>query len=133
MARHGAEALWHVIGILKSGIALEGLMERDGESPTSDLMTKLRLIAPESAVIGPDGSVWLFDRNGTVLKSAPDGLGGFMTPPTRVAYIGGGRTLGAHFDADGNLVFCHPPLVTSGSQGRKGAMLDTWGARNWDP
>ena len=28
-----------------------------------------------------------------------------------VAHIGGGRTLGAHFDREGNLIFCHPPVV----------------------
>ena len=65
----------------------------------------------ESAVIAPDGAVWVFDRNGSVLRSAADGTGGFVTPPSQMAFIGGGRTLGAHFDNNGNLIFCHPPLV----------------------
>jgi hypothetical protein len=62
--------------------------------------------------VAPDGSLYLFDRSGTVLHATE--LGPTAEPQLHaaaVAHIGGGRTLGAHFDRDGNLIFCHPPVV----------------------
>ena len=53
----------------------------------------------------------MFDRNGTVLRAAPTGAGGFATPPADAGHVGGGRTLGQHFDSAGNLIFCHAAVV----------------------
>ena len=66
----------------------------------------------ESIAVAPDGSLYLFDRSGTVLHATE--LGPTAEPQLHaaaVAHIGGGRTLGAHFDKEGNLIFCHPPVV----------------------
>jgi sugar lactone lactonase YvrE len=65
----------------------------------------------ESIAVAPDGSLYLFDRSGTVLHATE--LGPTAEPQLHaaaVAHIGGGRTLGAHFDREGNLIFCHPPV-----------------------
>ena len=67
----------------------------------------------ESIAVAPDGSLYLFDRSGTVLHATE--LGPTAEPQLHaaaVAHIGGGRTLGAHFDREGNLIFCHPPVVS---------------------
>ena len=45
------------------------------------------------------------------IRAAPDGAGGFVSPPVDAGFVGGGRTLGQHFDAAGNLIFCHAATV----------------------
>jgi hypothetical protein len=72
--------------------------------------------------VAPDGSLYLFDRSGTVLHATE--LGPAAEPQLHaaaVAHIGGGRTLGAHFDREGNLIFCHPPVVRPPSCGLQSA------------
>jgi len=36
-----------------------------------------------------------------------------VSPPIDAGFVGGGRTLGQHFDAAGNLIFCHAATVRS--------------------
>ena len=69
-------------------------------------------VRTESLTAAPDGSLYLLDRYGTVHHATP--VGPKATPVLHrapVAFVGGGRPLGSQFDADGNLVFCHPPVV----------------------
>ena len=49
------------------------------------------------------------------IRAAPDGAGGFQSPPVDAGFVGGGRTLGQHFDAAGNLIFCHAAAVRAHS------------------
>ncbi len=96
VACHGEKGL-QASGTLTTALA------RDTECPPGP--------AAESAAISHDGSLWMSDRNGTVLRAAPTGAGGFAAPPADAGHVGGGRTLGQHFDSAGNLIFCHAAVV----------------------
>ncbi len=80
-------------------------------SQTSSRSKCLVCAAAESLAVAPDGSLYLLDRSGAILHATE--LGPQNIPQlhaSAVAYAGGGRPLGSHFDADGNLIFCHPPV-----------------------
>mmetsp|Transcript_20727 Transcript_20727/g.62454 ORF Transcript_20727/g.62454 Transcript_20727/m.62454 type:complete len:407 (-) Transcript_20727:639-1859(-) len=72
---------------------------------------KGRINGTESVAIAEDGSLYLPDRYGSILHATLDGPD--LVPQLHsapAAFLGGGRPLGADFDATGNLIVCLPPV-----------------------
>ena len=68
----------------------------------------------ESLAFAAEGSMYLLTRTGQILRASAGAEGAApQLQPEAVAFIGGGRPLGAHFDAQGNLIICHPPAVSA--------------------
>jgi sugar lactone lactonase YvrE len=66
----------------------------------------------ESLAFSADGVLFLLDKYGTVWQARPQPDGSYdQADLEKVAFIGGGRPLGAHMDAQGNLVVCVAGLV----------------------
>ncbi len=60
--------------------------------------------------VGPDGTLYMLDKFGYLLKAAKQGSN-YTLQPSPAAYVGPGRPLGFHFDAAGNLIIADAPKV----------------------
>ncbi|KAF8061129.1 Apmap [Scenedesmus sp. PABB004] len=66
-----------------------------------------RVLGAESVAVAPGGGLALLDRYGRLLEAArAPGGGGYDLAPRPRAALGGGRPLGYHFDAAGDLLVC---------------------------
>lgn len=85
--------------------------EFEGPFAKNDLLTQSVLLVSnvsgsESATIAVDGSLYMLDKFANVQRAVYDASSGWKVEAEPVAYLGAGRPLGAHFDAQGNLIIC---------------------------
>mmetsp|Transcript_1980 Transcript_1980/g.5885 ORF Transcript_1980/g.5885 Transcript_1980/m.5885 type:complete len:398 (+) Transcript_1980:214-1407(+) len=91
--------------------APEGIFAPNTKLQAAVKLFKGRINGSESVVVGADGSLYLPDRYGSILRATSAGEGQVHhLQGEAVAFLGGGRPLGAAFDAAGNLIVCLPPL-----------------------
>ncbi|KAF8057272.1 OXSR1 [Scenedesmus sp. PABB004] len=69
-----------------------------------------RIVGVETVAVAPDGRLGLVDKWGQIFIATPDGAGGYALPDEPLAYSSPGRTLGAAFDAAGDLYIANSPL-----------------------
>lgn len=90
---------------------LEGVYQENTRLTAANRIFDGKVNGSESVAVAPDSSLYVWDRTGLVFRasSGSDGQQPVLEEEP-VAFVNGGRPLGSHFDADGNLIWCHPPV-----------------------
>lgn len=64
----------------------------------------------ETVALGPEGWLGLVDKHGQIFMAEPDNQGGYAVTPHPLPWASPGRSLGAKFDANGDLLIANAPL-----------------------